>query len=229
MDQVKVGIFLKKLRKEKKLTQEDLAEHLNVSSRTISRWETGNNMPDIGMLYEIASFYNVSIPEIVDGERKNETMNEEIRDTVIKMAEYSQNELKIEKKKVCSCLLVIFGLFIMLSALAVFPNESSWGGVYSILGGIIFCIGIFLATKLLWNNKRLSIVGTLGCIITLFGIFSLSDYIAVTQFNQVPRYRYETSWSSELPNQVEYKTLFFNAVQYNPGQDNEKVVIKTNN
>ena len=50
MDQIKIGIFLKELRKEKKLTQEQLAEKLNVSGRTVSRWETGSNMPDIGMM-----------------------------------------------------------------------------------------------------------------------------------------------------------------------------------
>ena len=58
MDQVRIGSFLKELRKEKKLTQENLAEKLNVSSRTISRWETGSNMPDIGMLIEIADFFS---------------------------------------------------------------------------------------------------------------------------------------------------------------------------
>lgn len=62
MDQIKIGIFLKELRKEKKLTQEQLAEKLNVSGRTVSRWETGSNMPDIGMLVEMADFFDVSIP-----------------------------------------------------------------------------------------------------------------------------------------------------------------------
>ena len=53
MDQVKIGNFLKKLRKEKGITQEQLAEILNVSGRTVSRWETGNNMPDISILVDI--------------------------------------------------------------------------------------------------------------------------------------------------------------------------------
>ena len=56
MDQVKIGSFLKALRTEKELTQENLAEVLHVSGRTISRGETGSNMPDIGMLVEIADF-----------------------------------------------------------------------------------------------------------------------------------------------------------------------------
>lgn len=77
MNQQKVGGFLKQLRKEKQLTQEQLAEQLNVSGRTVSRWETGNNMPEISLLVEIAEFYDVSIPEIIDGERKSEKMKEE--------------------------------------------------------------------------------------------------------------------------------------------------------
>ena len=70
MDQKKIGSFLRELRKEQRITQEDLAEKLNVSSRTISRWETGSNMPDISLLIEIADFFDVSIPEIINGERK---------------------------------------------------------------------------------------------------------------------------------------------------------------
>ena len=63
MDQKQIGSFLKKLRNEKGITQEQAAEHLNVSSRTVSRWETGSNMPDISLLVEIAEFYDTSIPE----------------------------------------------------------------------------------------------------------------------------------------------------------------------
>ena len=54
MNQQKIGRFLKELRKEKNLTQEQLAEKLNISGRTVSRWETGNNMPDISLLVELA-------------------------------------------------------------------------------------------------------------------------------------------------------------------------------
>ena len=50
MDLQKIGTFLKELRKEKGMTQEQLAEKLNVSRRTVSRWETGNNMPDLDLL-----------------------------------------------------------------------------------------------------------------------------------------------------------------------------------
>jgi len=74
------------------MTQEMLAKHYNVSSRTVSRWETGSNLPDISLLTEIADFYDVDVREIIDGERKSEMMDKEIREVADKMAAYSNNE-----------------------------------------------------------------------------------------------------------------------------------------
>ena len=92
MDQKKTGRFLKELRKNKGLTQEQIAERFNTSSRTISRWETGTYMPDISMLVEIAEFYDVDVREIIDGERKNDNMVSEIKEVAVKMADYSETE-----------------------------------------------------------------------------------------------------------------------------------------
>lgn len=92
MDQQKIGRFLKELRKAKNLTQEQLAERLNISGRTVSRWETGNNMPDISLLVELAELYDVSIPEIIDGERKSETMEKEVKEVAEKMSDYAGTE-----------------------------------------------------------------------------------------------------------------------------------------
>ena len=69
MDQQKTGKYLKSLRNEKKLTQEQLAQVFNVSSRTISRWETGANLPDISLLVEIADFFDVDVRDIIEGEK----------------------------------------------------------------------------------------------------------------------------------------------------------------
>lgn len=92
MDQKKIGSFLRELCKEQRITQEDLAEKLNVSSRTISRWETGSNMPDISLLIEIADFFDVSIPEIINGERKSEKMDEEVKEVAEKLSDYADAE-----------------------------------------------------------------------------------------------------------------------------------------
>lgn len=92
MDTKKMGSFLKRLRKERGLTQEEFAEVMNVSNRTISRWETGNNSPDLDVLLLIAEYYNVDLKEILDGERKEENMDKELEKTVIKVADYSNME-----------------------------------------------------------------------------------------------------------------------------------------
>ena len=92
MDQIKAGAFLKDLRKDKGITQEQLAEELGVSGRTISRWETGKNMPDISLLVEIAEFFDVSIPEIIKGERKSENMKEEVKEVAETMSDYAKAE-----------------------------------------------------------------------------------------------------------------------------------------
>ena len=92
MDQVKIGSFIKELRKEKGLTQEQLAEQFQVSRRTISRWETGSNLPDLDLLIEMADYYDVDLREILDGERKSEKMDKELEETVLKVADYSNEE-----------------------------------------------------------------------------------------------------------------------------------------
>ena len=94
MDLQKIGIFLKELRKEKELTQEQLAETLNVSRRTVSRWETGSNLPDLDLLMEMSDLYQVDLRELLNGERKNEPMNKELKETVLQVAEYSNAEKK---------------------------------------------------------------------------------------------------------------------------------------
>ena len=92
MDQKKIGSFLKELRKEKGLTQEQLAELMYVSDRTVSRWETGSNLPSLDILIRISDYYNVELSEILDGERKSGKMNKELEETVLKVADYSNDE-----------------------------------------------------------------------------------------------------------------------------------------
>lgn len=99
MDQQKVGQFLRKLRSEKSVTQEQLAEFLGVSNRSISRWENGATMPDFDLLIEIAGYYDVKIEEILDGERKQERMDKREEETLLKIADYNNAEKMVFSKK----------------------------------------------------------------------------------------------------------------------------------
>ncbi len=70
MDQQKIGRFIAQCRKEKSLTQEQLAEHLGVSNRSISRWENGNNLPDVSLFQPLCDALDITLEELLDGERK---------------------------------------------------------------------------------------------------------------------------------------------------------------
>lgn len=115
MNQKKIGSFLKELRNEKGITQEQAAEKFGVTQRTVSRWETGNNMPDISMLVYLAEFYDVDVREIIDGERKSEAMNEEVKETLGKVADYTDaiNARAMKKGAITMC--IVFILLVIIS------------------------------------------------------------------------------------------------------------------
>lgn len=93
MDQKKIGLFLRTLRKDKGLTQEQLADEMGVSNRTVSRWENGYNLPDFDVLLELSRFYGVQIDEIMNGMRAEEEMKPEEK-TLNQIAEYTAEEKK---------------------------------------------------------------------------------------------------------------------------------------
>lgn len=130
MNQIKIGQFLKELRKEKGLTQEQLAEQFNLSRRTVSRWENGNNMPDLDMLLALADFYAVDIREIMDGERKSGTMNTEQQEMFAKLADYSKCKEQILLRKVIA--IVTIGMLawaVSFAFLLMFMNSATGAGL----------------------------------------------------------------------------------------------------
>lgn len=127
MDQQKIGRFLKELRKEKELTQEELAEKFNLSSKSISRWETGHNMPDIDVLIELADFYDVSINEIIHGEKNN--MNNEIKNELKQVAEYATVQTKKTRDKLYLTMLI--SVIVMSVCYILFGQPSNGGGVWN--------------------------------------------------------------------------------------------------
>ena len=122
MDLKKTGQFLKRLRKEKGMTQEQFAEIMGVSGRTVSRWETGSNMPDLDILIQIADYYEVEIREILDGERKGGNMNKELEDTVLKVADYSNQEKQKVTRRMCIlfvCGVIAFTVYLVMEYLGI--------------------------------------------------------------------------------------------------------------
>ena len=78
MNTEKIGLFIKELRNEKKLTQKELAEELSITVQAVSKWERGKGLPDISYLEDLSKIFEVSILEILKGERSNEIQKEDI-------------------------------------------------------------------------------------------------------------------------------------------------------
>jgi len=88
MDQIKIGTLISELRKEKQLTQEQLGEKLGVSQKSVSRWETGKNMPDISLLKSLSDELGITVSELIEGE-KQEPLNITKEESVDHIIEYA--------------------------------------------------------------------------------------------------------------------------------------------
>ena len=140
MDQQKIGAFLKTLRKERALTQEQLAEQFGVTGRTVSRWENGNNLPDLAILVALADYYDVEIRELLNGERKETPMKPEEKENLLAAAEYSREE----KERLLARMHGLFwiGLAGFAAALAIgalgLENTAPYGQISAFGQGIAF-------------------------------------------------------------------------------------------
>lgn len=163
MDQVKIGAFLKDLRKEKGITQEQLAEELGVSGRTISRWETGSNMPDISLLVEIAEFFDVSIPEIIKGERKSEDMKEETKEVAETMSDYAKAEEEHLVKSIRNLSiigLIAFVVYMVLGKTGVYHSSNVARYFYKISETLIYATVVMFPLYTTGLLNRLRFKGT---------------------------------------------------------------------
>ena len=160
MDQKKTGSFLRELRKEKQLTQEQLAERFGVTNRSVSRWETGSNMPDLGILVELADFYDVDIRDIIDGERKGEDVNNEEKERLQLVADYAENEKNILLMRLR--IISIVGLVSLVAGLTmmVISRENNLP-IYDYLMGTLMgvaigalLVAVFYSTGVLENMRK---------------------------------------------------------------------------
>ena len=160
MDQKKTGSFLRELRKEKQLTQEQLAERFGVTNRSVSRWETGSNMPDLSILVELADFYDVDIRDIIDGERKGEDMNKEEKERLQLVADYAETEKNtlLMRLRIIS----IVGLVSLIAGLVVMViSRDNNLPVYDYLMGTLMgvaigalLVAVFYSTGVLENMRK---------------------------------------------------------------------------
>ena len=109
MDENKIGQFIAELRKEKKLTQKDLAAQLHITDKAVSKWERGLSCPDITLLTSVADILGVTTGELLNGQR-SETLSKDIEKTVDNALIYAEKSAKRKMVSFQNVLLSFFSL-----------------------------------------------------------------------------------------------------------------------
>ena len=150
MNQIKIGKFIAECRKNKKITQAQLAEKLNITDRAVSKWENGKSIPDASIMLELCNILEINVNELLSGERINmENYNLKAEENLLKMKKQKEEA----DKRLLSMEIVIgvLSMIILLSLtfIASFIEMADWTRILLIIVGFIpAIIGILFALKI---------------------------------------------------------------------------------
>ena len=216
MNQEKIGKFISECRKNKKLTQSELAEKLGVTDKSISNWENGRNMPDLSLFKPLCDILEISINDLISGEKvAKDKYQDKFEENLISTIDYTTKKI-IEKNNVIGFLLIIFGVLLAMTAMTIFPSESSWGSVYSVLGAIVSLIGVAKFTKRLSYGKRL--ICNFGYFVLFVAMLFILDYVSVVSIKQAPRF---STFTISADTAIYYDTPFYDVIRCNKDTNDE--------
>ena len=137
MDQEKIGKFIFELRKEKKMTQQELADKIGVTDRAISKWENGRGMPDNSLIKPLCEILDITLNELISGEKIDKKEYQKKSDeNIFKTIKYTNKKTNFFKKFLI-CLISVFLILILMFIIDVRKmnqNEevvfSTWGFDY---------------------------------------------------------------------------------------------------
>ena len=150
MDQLKIGKFIAECRKQKNLTQMQLAEKLGITDKAISKWERSIAMPDTSIMLELCDILGISVNELLSGEKISmENNNQKNEQLLLDMAK----ELEKKNKTIWNAMWIIMTVSILgliggLTIIAFFMPEGPWMLVAILSLCVVFLIPCFYALKL---------------------------------------------------------------------------------
>ena len=123
MNQEKIGNFIAECRKQKKMTQYELGEKLGVTEKSISNWENGRNMPDLSLFKPLCEQLNITINELLSGEKISEdNYQEKFEENIINTISYSNKKLE-KKNQLIGLILMIFGILMLFVETTIVKNH----------------------------------------------------------------------------------------------------------
>lgn len=220
MNQIKIGKFISKVRKEKKLTQKQLAEKLGITDRAISKWENGKSMPDLSLLKPICNILDISINELLSGEY-TENKEGNLEDNFVNAINYSKQKQNLYEIGFFLFIL-FFGILMLIISMSVFNATIPYTAWYSILGTYVFMIVFsYLLKRILINQKTEKyIIGLVICFFLLYLTYlGTIDFINVKKNNANPDVF--VNYMSVTDKDLMYDTLFYDLYICNIGKENQ--------
>ena len=151
MNQEKIGKFIAKERKEKNMTQQELADKISVTDRAISNWENGRRLPDLSLISLVANELDVSVAELLNGRKLNKEELEELKTTIDKLLEYNTVEEIKKIKKINGAFTVSF-IFIVLAVIINEINFSSDIFNFEVAASYLLGSGVGIGLLAIINN-----------------------------------------------------------------------------
>lgn len=198
MDNQKIGIFISELRKEKKMTQKELAAALHITDKAVSKWERGQSSPDISLLIPLSELLGVTTGELLNGSRSQDPSGEEATEKTLETAIiYAKKREKINLDRIRHFAFLILTAACMIGAIACMITDYcltgrlTWSLVVlaslvfgwiaaapmlaakrrpALLSAMTISIGVFPYLYILGTLLHIPLVYTMGCILAVMGI-----------------------------------------------------------
>lgn len=231
MNQEKIGKFIAKIRKEKKITQKQLADKLGITDRAISKWENGRSMPDLSLLKPLCNILSITINELLSGEYLHKNKKEEnLENNIVDAINYSKKKQSISEL-IFYLFILLFGTMMIIMSMSIFSTPVGFAEWYSIVGTYILMI-VFsgLLKNVITGNKsqKYIIVLIVSFFCLYFGYLGAVDYINVKKNNANPDMFVVAA--NVYQNHFSYDTFFYDLYICNINTDNEyrKIVFDLN-
>lgn len=160
MDQIKIGKFIAQQRKNKQLTQQALADKLEISNKTISKWECGNGLPDISLLLPLCNALDISVNELLSAELLNVSYKEKAEENLLSL--YQDQEILKSKNLFIKKLIGFSFILSFILWLFIFSDSNiyQFGHIptpltlcYLIIGFVFINVSVFVISYFIFHKK----------------------------------------------------------------------------
>jgi len=196
MNKKQIGRLIEEKRKEKNMTQKDLADVLGVTESSVLNWEKGTSFPDTSTLNSLSELLNINMNELLNNKYDN-------------------------KKALPGLTLLIFGIILIIISFIISKSENNWIYIYILIGTLITTIGFY---NLINNiNKIAKIIISIIFLFTIIFLILTLDYINVSIRDEIPKFAYRINTKNHI---TEYETILYNVYKISDNDDDYIIIDK---